>query len=75
MVTTGEGEIITAGASRAAHVPVPAETVSPLGAGDAFMGGLAAGLARRDWDLERVDEVLPEAASVAAEVCSRWGAQ
>ncbi len=75
VVTTGEGEIITAGASRAAHVPVPAETVSPLGAGDAFMGGLAAGLARRDWDLERVDEVLPEAASVAAEVCSRWGAQ
>ena len=45
MVTNGE-EIVTAGAVEARHRPEPVETVSPLGAGDAFMGGLAAGLAR-----------------------------
>lgn len=75
VVTTGAGEIITTGAVEVSHQPVPVETVSPLGAGDAFMGGLAAGLARLEWDLERVAEVLPEAADAAAAVCSRWGAQ
>ncbi|MCB0858838.1 MAG: hypothetical protein KDB57_12070 [Solirubrobacterales bacterium] len=75
VVTTGEGEIVTAGARETSHQPVPAESVSPLGAGDAFMGGLAAGLASLDWDLERVAEVLPAAAATAASVCSRWGAQ
>ena len=37
------------------------EVVSPLGAGDAFMGSLAAGLAGLGWDLGRVAEVLPAA--------------
>jgi len=75
VVTDGEGEVGTAGAAEARHQPQVVETVSPLGAGDAFMGGLAAGLARLGWDLSRVGEVLPEAATAAASVCGRWGAQ
>lgn len=75
VVTDGEGEVVTAGAAEARHRPQVVETVSPLGAGDAFMGGLAAGLAGLGWDLSRVDEVLPEAAAAAASVCGRWGAQ
>jgi fructokinase len=75
VVTDGEGRMMTAGAVEATHQPLPAETVSPLGAGDAFMGGLAAGLARLGWDLGRAGEVLPEAAERAAAVCASWGAQ
>lgn len=75
VVTNGEGEIVTAGAVEARHRPEPVETVSPLGAGDAFMGGLAAGLAGLDWDLSRAAEVLPGAALAAAAVCGHWGAQ
>jgi fructokinase len=75
VVTDGEGEVFTAGAVEIGHLPEPAATVSPLGAGDAFMGGLAAGLAARDWDLERAGEVLPEAARAAGVVCASWGAQ
>jgi len=75
VVTDGEGTILAAGATEASHRPTPGKTVSPLGAGDAFMGGLASGLARRDWDLSRAGEVLPEAAAAAARVCRGWGAQ
>jgi len=75
VVTAGEGETVTAGAVETTHRPDRAETVSPLGAGDAFMGGLAAGLARLDWDFTRVGEVLPDAARAAARVCGHWGAQ
>ena len=75
LVTDGEGAVVTAGAVEAVHQPEPAPTVSPLGAGDAFMGGLAAGLARLNWDLARVGEVLPVAAAAAASVCGSWGAR
>lgn len=75
VVTAGENEIVTAGAVEAGFSPERTEAVSPLGAGDAFMGGLAAGLARRNWELDRVAEVLPEAARAAAAVCSGWGAR
>lgn len=75
VVTAGRDEIVTAGAAEIAFSPEPAVTVSPLGAGDAFMGALAAGLSMLDWDLARVGEVLPAATRAAAEVCSHWGAQ
>ena len=75
VVTAGEGEVVTAGAAEVSYEPEVTETVSPLGAGDAFMGGLAAGLARLDWDLSAVAEVLPDAARAAASVCRHWGAQ
>lgn len=75
VITDGDGEIFTAGAVETSYRPDPVQAVSPLGAGDAFMGGLAAGLARRNWDLTRVGEALPEAALAAVSVCGRWGAQ
>lgn len=75
VVTAGAQEVFTAGAAEAGYRPEAVEAVSPLGAGDAFMGGLAAGLARRDWELDRAAEVLPEAARAAAAVCRHWGAQ
>jgi len=75
VITAGEGEVVFAGAAEGSFRPEPAVAVSPLGAGDAFMGGLAAGLARLDWDLGAIGEVLPEAARAAAAVCGHWGAQ
>jgi len=75
VVTAGRGEIVTAGAVETTFRPEAAATISPLGAGDAFMGALAAGLARLEWDLARVGEVLPAAARAAAAVCGHWGAQ
>lgn len=75
VVTDGKGPVLTAGAVEAGHRPEPVEVVSPLGAGDAFMGTLAAGLASLDWDLARADELLPAAASAAGRACTRLGAQ
>jgi sugar/nucleoside kinase (ribokinase family) len=51
------------------------EVVSPLGAGDAFMGALAAGLAAVDWDPTRAAEALPAATAAGARACTGWGAQ
>ncbi len=75
VVTDREREIRTGGAAVATCTPERIEVLSPLGAGDAFMGSLAAGLARLDWDLARVSEVLPEAAADATRVCAHWGAR
>ena len=50
-----------------AEAPAPqVEVVSTLGAGDAFMGTLVAGLALRDWDPARAGEALPPALDAAA---------
>ena len=58
-----------------AEAPAPAvEVVSTLGAGDAFMGTLVAGLAERDWDLARAEEALAPALQAAAAACTRWSA-
>lgn len=78
VVTDGPREVVAAGAATAAATPprVPAtEMVSELGAGDAFMGSLAAGLAGLGWDLGRVSEVLPQANADAAACCRSWGAR
>ena len=75
VVTDRERAIRTAGAATATWVPERIEVVSPLGAGDAFMGSLAAGLAQRGWDLSRVAEVLPLAAADATRACGHWGAR
>jgi fructokinase len=75
VVTAGAGEVITAGAVEAGFRPEPVAAVSPLGAGDAFMGGLAAGLDGLGWDFARAGEALPAAARAAAAVCGHWGAQ
>jgi sugar/nucleoside kinase (ribokinase family) len=75
VVTSGDGTVLTAGVAEAEHDPPAAEVVSPLGAGDAFMGALAAGLKSLDWDFTRVGEVLPDAARAGAGACRGWGAQ
>jgi fructokinase len=78
VVTDGPREVVTAGAASAMDTPpqVGADRmISELGAGDAFMGSLAAGLAGLGWDLERVAEVLPQASADAAACCLGWGAR
>ncbi|MBK8294149.1 MAG: hypothetical protein IPK93_04985 [Solirubrobacterales bacterium] len=75
VVTDGQGVVRTAGAAEVEFTPPDAGVVSPLGAGDAFMGALAAGLAGLDWDFGRVAEVLPSAAAAGSAACSHWGAQ
>lgn len=75
VVTDGAGQVVTAGATESEHRPPEAEVVSPLGAGDAFMGALAAGLRRHDWDFRRMAEILPGAAAAGAAACGHWGAQ
>jgi fructokinase len=78
VVTDGPNEIRTAGVVECSESPpaVPdSEMVSELGAGDAFMGSLAAGLSKLDWDLSRVPEVLADASADAAACCRTWGAR
>lgn len=75
VVTDGQGTVRTAGAAEAEYTPPPVEVTSPLGAGDAFMGALAAGLAGLGWDFRRVAEVLPAAAAAGSAACTHWGAQ
>ena len=73
--------VVTAGTAPAvARVPAgrrapPAvEMVSPLGAGDAFMGALAAGLLAAEWRLADAGEAIERAARAGAEACGRLGA-
>ena len=75
VVTAGADQVVTAGAVSTGFTPEPAEVISPLGAGDTFMGTFAAGLAKLDWDFSRADEALPEAVAAATATCGRWSAQ
>jgi len=75
IVTDGSGPVVTAGATETVFTSEPVEVVSPLGAGDAFMGALAAGLADLGWDLGRAGDALPAAAAAAGAVCGCRGAQ
>ncbi len=74
VVTMGADGAVVRGACEA-ELPAPqVDVVSTLGAGDAFMGTLVAGLAARDWDASRADEALGPALDAAAEACTRWSA-
>lgn len=75
VVTDGAGEVVVRGESEGSFSPEAIEVVSPLGAGDAFMAGLVAGLAEGDWDLSRADEVVPLACEEAGRACLGWGAR
>ncbi len=75
VVTDGDGPVICRGASSAASQPEPVEVVSPLGAGDAFMGSLIAGLDRAGWDLGATGDLLGEACREAGQACRLWGAR
>ena len=74
VVTLGAEGAVIRGACEA-ELPAPAvEVVSTLGAGDAFMGTLVAGLALRDWDATLAGEALETALDAAAAACTRWAA-
>jgi sugar/nucleoside kinase (ribokinase family) len=74
VVTMGSEGAVMRGACDA-EAPAPeVEVVSTLGAGDAFMGTLVAGIAGRAWDLARAGESLVAALEAAAEACTRWAA-
>jgi fructokinase len=74
VVTLGAEGAVIRGACEA-DAPAPqVEVVSTLGAGDAFMGTLVAGLAQREWDPSRAGEALGPALDAAAAACTRWAA-
>ena len=74
VVTLGEQGAVIRGACEAELPAPPVEVVSTLGAGDAFMGTLLAGLALREWDPSRAVEALSPALEAAAAACTRWSA-
>jgi len=74
VVTDGIEPAIARGAVAAAARPPEVEVVSPLGAGDAFMGALAAGLLAVGFDLSRAAGPLQAAVDAAAETCAKLGA-
>ena len=74
VVTLGEQGAVMRGACEADAPGIDVGVVSTLGAGDAFMGTLVAGLAARDWDASRADEALGPALEAAAEACTRYSA-
>ena len=75
IVTLGEQGALVRGATTA-EAPAPeVEVISPLGAGDAFVGAFAAGLAGLGWDPAQAGQVLPGACAAGAQACTRWGAQ
>jgi fructokinase len=74
IVTMGpEGAVMRGAASAETEAP-SVEVVSTLGAGDAFMGALAARLAAAGWDPTAAAAALPEAAAAASRACATWGA-
>jgi len=74
IVTLGPDGALMRGAAVADAPGVEVEVTSTLGAGDAFMGTLAAGLAEAGWDAGRAGEALQPAVAASAEACKIWGA-
>ena len=75
VVTLGPRGAVLRGAAEAEQDAPSVEVVSPLGAGDAFMGALAAGMSKLGWDPARWGEALPAACAAGARACAAWGAQ
>jgi fructokinase len=74
VVTLGEEGAVIRGACEAEDRAPAVDVVSTLGAGDAFLGTLLAGLAARGWDPVLAGEALGPALDAAAEACTRWSA-
>jgi sugar/nucleoside kinase (ribokinase family) len=74
VVTLGSDGAVIRGACEADLPTRQVEVVSTLGAGDALMGTLVAGLAARDWDSAAGADALGPALEAAAEACTRWAA-
>ena len=74
VVTRGaEGAVMRGEAAGDVNAPT-VDVVAPMGAGDAFMGALAAGLAARGWDPGGAEEALESASLAGAAACTSWGA-
>lgn len=74
VVTAGADGLAARGACSVEITPPEVEMVSPLGAGDVFMGTLAAGMLSGGWDPGRAPDALSRAAAAGAEACGRLGA-
>ena len=74
VVTRGAEGAVMRGESSAEVGAPTVEVVAPLGAGDAFMGALAAGLSTVGWEAERAAEAMEDAAAAGAAACTGWGA-
>ena len=73
-VTSGSGPVAVRGACALAAAPPEVTVLSPLGAGDIFMGTLAAELMRGGWDLSAAGPAVAAAAREGAAACTRLGA-
>lgn len=73
VVTAGRDGAIARGSCEAEVTARVVEMISPLGAGDCFMGTLAAGLLADDWRLDDVGEALTRAAMAGGEACTHLG--
>jgi sugar/nucleoside kinase (ribokinase family) len=74
VVTTGREGAVMRGAASADQPGVEVDVASSLGAGDAFMGTLAARLAAAGWDPGAAPGALQAAVEAGAEACTHWGA-
>jgi len=74
VVTAGATAAAARGACSADVAPPAVEVVSPLGAGDAFMGALAAGLHAAAFDLTGAEAALALAVEHGARACTHLGA-
>ena len=74
VVTLGPEGVVVRGACELEAPAVEVDVVSTLGAGDALMGTLIAGIAARGWDAARGGEALGPALEAAAGACGRWSA-
>lgn len=74
IVTDGPRGAVGRGAARAESVADPVHDANPIGAGDSFMGTLAAGLWARDWEPDGLAAALEAAVGAAAGACRTVGA-
>lgn len=74
VVTAGARPAVARGGAEAECPPIPVEDPQPVGAGDAFMGTLAAHMHAAAFSPPAVSTALPKAVAAGAEACGRTGA-
>ena len=74
VVSGTDGAVLRGGGLRVDAPGRPVTPVSTLGAGDAFMGVILAGLAATDFYGPAIAASLPGAVEAAARAAERWGA-
>jgi fructokinase len=74
VVTMGSAGAVARGEAEGSAAAREVEVVSPLGAGDAFLGALAARAGQGGWTAEAVVAGLADAAAAGARACESWEA-